>query len=147
MSIVLGIDPGLDAAIAELTKAGELVTVHDMPTLEDGAKGRRAIDRALLASIIHELQATLAYRELDGPRPTDSTTGSLGFGRSRGIIEGVLRRCRHAPRHDGAAGLEIASRSRGQQNKTARAAPQSRNGRCRPLSSPVSAIVTAPRRR
>ena len=39
MSIVLGIDPGLDGAIAELTEAGELVAVHDMPTLEDGAKG------------------------------------------------------------------------------------------------------------
>lgn len=90
MSIVLGIDPGLDGAIAEMTEAGELVAVHDMPTLEDGAKGCRAVNPALLASIIHELHATLAYCELVGPRPTDSTTGAFGFGRSRGIIEGVL---------------------------------------------------------
>ena len=87
---ILGIDPGLDGAIAILTEAGELVGIHDMPTLEDGAKGRRAVNPALFASIIYASNATLAFCELVGPRPTDSTTGAFGFGRSRGIIEGVL---------------------------------------------------------
>jgi hypothetical protein len=90
MSIVLGIDPGLDGAIAELTEAGELVAIYDMPTLEDGAKGRRAVNPVLFAGIIYGSRATAAYCELVGPRPTDSTTGAFGFGRSRGIIEGVL---------------------------------------------------------
>ena len=90
MNIVLGIDPGLDGAIAELTEAGELLAIHDMPTLEDGAKGRRAVNPALFASIIYASRATLAYCELVGPRPTDSTTGAFGFGRARGIIEGTL---------------------------------------------------------
>jgi crossover junction endodeoxyribonuclease RuvC len=90
MSIILGIDPGLDGAIAVLTEAGELVAIHDMPTLEDGAKGRRAVNPALFASIIYASQATVAFCELVGPRPTDGTTGAFGFGRSRGIIEGVL---------------------------------------------------------
>ena len=44
MMKIIGIDPGLDGAIAELTEAGELVAIHDMPTLEDGAKGRRAVN-------------------------------------------------------------------------------------------------------
>jgi crossover junction endodeoxyribonuclease RuvC len=87
---ILGIDPGLDGAIAILTEAGELVAIHDMPTLEDGAKGRRAVNPALFAGIIYASHATLAFCELVGPRPTDSTTGAFGFGRSRGIIEGVL---------------------------------------------------------
>jgi crossover junction endodeoxyribonuclease RuvC len=87
---ILGIDPGLDGAIAVLTEAGELVAVHDMPTLEDGAKGRRAVNAALFASVIYSSYAAAAYCELVGPRPTDSTTGAFGFGRSRGIIEGVL---------------------------------------------------------
>jgi crossover junction endodeoxyribonuclease RuvC len=87
---ILGIDPGLDGAIAILTDAGELLAIHDTPTLEDGAKGRRAVNPALFASIIHGSRATLAFCELVGPRPTDSTTGAFGFGRSRGIIEGVL---------------------------------------------------------
>jgi crossover junction endodeoxyribonuclease RuvC len=90
MSIVLGIDPGLDGAIAVLTEAGELVAIHDMPTLEDGAKGRRAVNPALFASIIYGSHATLAFCELVWPRPTDSTTEAFSFGRSRGIIERVL---------------------------------------------------------
>ena len=61
-----------------------------MPTLEDGAKGRRAVNPALFAAIVYGSHATAAYCELVGPRPTDSTTGAFGFGRTRGIIEGVL---------------------------------------------------------
>jgi crossover junction endodeoxyribonuclease RuvC len=88
--MILGIDPGLDGAIAVLTEAGELVEIHDMPTLLDGAKGRRAVNPALFASIVYSTHATRAYCELIGPRPTDGTTSAFGFGRSRGIIEGVL---------------------------------------------------------
>jgi crossover junction endodeoxyribonuclease RuvC len=88
--MILGIDPGLDGAIAVLTEAGELVEIHDMPTLLDGAKGRRAVNPALFASIVYSTHATRAFCELIGPRPTDGTTGSFGFGRSRGIVEGVL---------------------------------------------------------
>ena len=87
---ILGIDPGLNGAIAVLTEAGELIAVHDMPTLEDGAKGRRAVNPALLASVIYSTHATAAFCELVGPRPTNSTTGAFGFGRSRGIVEGIL---------------------------------------------------------
>ncbi len=87
---ILGIDPGLDGAIAVLTETGELVEIHDMPTLLDGAKGRRAVNPALFASIVRSTHASRAYCELIGPRPTDGTTGAFGFGRTRGIIEGVL---------------------------------------------------------
>lgn len=90
MSLILGIDPGLDGAVAILKKTGELVEIYDMPTLEDGAKGRRAVNPALFASIIYSSHATAAFCELIGPRPTDGTTGAFGFGRSRGIIEGCL---------------------------------------------------------
>jgi crossover junction endodeoxyribonuclease RuvC len=88
--MILGIDPGLDGAIAVLTDSGALVEIHDMPTLLDGAKGRRAVNPALFASIIYSTQATRAYCELIGPRPTDGTIGAFGFGRTRGIIEGAL---------------------------------------------------------
>ncbi|WP_442753856.1 hypothetical protein ACNHKD_12730 [Methylocystis sp. JAN1] len=88
--ILLGIDPGLDGAIAILNETGGLEAIHDMPTLLDGAKGRRAVNPALLASIVYATHADRAVCELIGPRPTDGTTGAFGFGRSRGIIEGVL---------------------------------------------------------
>lgn len=88
--MILGIDPGIDGAIAVLSPAGELVEVIDMPTLTDGAKGRRAVNPALLAAVIYSTHATKAYCELIGPRPGDGHVGAFGFGRSRGIIEGVL---------------------------------------------------------
>ncbi|MBG0795905.1 hypothetical protein IYY11_21335 [Methylocystis sp. H62] len=88
--MILGIDPGLDGAIAVLTDGGDLLEIHDMPTLLDGAKGRRAVNPALFATIIYSTHASRAYCELIGPRPTDGTTGAFGFGRTRGIIEGVL---------------------------------------------------------
>ena len=88
---IMGIDPGLDSAVAVLTEAGELVAIHDMPTLLDGAKGRRAVNPALFASIVYSTQANRAYCELIGPRPSsDGSVGAFGFGRTRGIIEGVL---------------------------------------------------------
>lgn len=89
MKIILGIDPGLDGAIAVLDEFGKLIRVEDMPTLNDGAKGRRALNAPLLAQIIYSTHATHAYCELVGPRPTDGSAAGFGFGRSRGIIEGV----------------------------------------------------------
>lgn len=87
---ILGIDPGLDGAVAVLTEAGELLQIEDMPTLEDGAKGRRALNAPLLAAIVYRSHATRAFCELVGPRPTDGSAAGFGFGRNRGIIEGVL---------------------------------------------------------
>ncbi|MCC3246764.1 hypothetical protein LG047_15805 [Methylocystis sp. WRRC1] len=90
MKKIIGIDPGLNGAIAILTETGELIEIHDMPTLHDGAKGRRAVNPALFARIIYSAHADRAFCELVGPRPTDGTTGAFGFGRTRGVIEGVL---------------------------------------------------------
>jgi crossover junction endodeoxyribonuclease RuvC len=90
---IIGIDPGVNGALVEMTTQGDLIQIHDMPTLEDGAKGRRTINAPLLASIIYKSQATKAFCELVGPRPTDGNVGAFGFGRCRGIIEGVLAAC------------------------------------------------------
>jgi crossover junction endodeoxyribonuclease RuvC len=90
MTVILGIDPGLDGAVAVLTEDGELLRIEDMPTLLDGAKGRRAVNPALFASIVYSTHAARAFCELVGPRPTDGSAAGFGFGRSRGIIEGVL---------------------------------------------------------
>lgn len=88
--MILGIDPGVDGAVAVLTPAGELVEVVDMPTLQDGAKGRRTVNAGLLAAVVYKSDATKAFCELVGPRPGDGHAGAFGFGRSRGVIEGVL---------------------------------------------------------
>ena len=48
----LGVDIGSTGAIAVLTSAGELLGIVDMPTLNDGPRGRRAVNPPLLAAII-----------------------------------------------------------------------------------------------
>lgn len=92
-NLILGIDPGLDGALAVLTPGGELVSVHDMPTLTDGPSGRRTVNAGLLAALIYETHATAAYVELVGPRPKEGPVGAFGFGRSRGVIEGACAAC------------------------------------------------------
>lgn len=39
--IIIGIDPGLDGAVAVLNEAGELIGIHDKSCRNDGAKYRR----------------------------------------------------------------------------------------------------------
>jgi crossover junction endodeoxyribonuclease RuvC len=87
-SIILGIDIGASGAIALLTGAGELV-VFDMPVLADGPSGRRAVNAPLLAEIIFK-HASKAFVEFVGPRPGEGAVGAFAFGRSRGVVEGVL---------------------------------------------------------
>jgi hypothetical protein len=88
--LTLGIDPGVDGAIALLDAGGELVEVHDMPTLADGPAGRRAANAPLLAAIVFRSHATSAFVEYVGARPKEGAVGAFAFGRSRGVIEGVL---------------------------------------------------------
>lgn len=87
---IIGIDPGVAGAVAILDQHGALIEIRDMPVLADGAKGRKAINAPLLAALIYETHAESAFCELVGPRPTDGNVGAFGFGRSRGVIEGVL---------------------------------------------------------
>jgi crossover junction endodeoxyribonuclease RuvC len=98
MSIILGIDIGVSGAIALLTRQGELLDVFDIPVLMDGPKGRRAVNPPLLASIIFKSHADQAFVEFVGARPGEGAVGAFAFGRSRGVIEGVL----------GAAGIPVA---------------------------------------
>jgi crossover junction endodeoxyribonuclease RuvC len=86
--IVLGIDVGREGAIARL-EDGKLADVFDMPILRDGAKGRPAVNAALLAEIIAKSHATQAFVEFVGPRPGEGAVQGFSFGRSRGVIEGV----------------------------------------------------------
>lgn len=88
--LILGIDPGLAGALAVLTPQGHLVEVHDMPILADGAKGRNAVNAPLLAAIVFRSHTAAAFMELVGPRPGEGAVQGFGFGRTRGVIEGVL---------------------------------------------------------
>jgi crossover junction endodeoxyribonuclease RuvC len=90
MTLFLGVDIGVTGAIAILADSGELVAVHEMPCLHDGPAGRRNINAPLLASIVFASHATKAFVEHVSARPGEGAVGAFSFGRSRGVVEGVL---------------------------------------------------------
>ncbi len=87
---LLGIDIGVVGALALLTETGELIDIADMPVLDDGPAGRRSVNAALLANIIAGWQPSTAFIETVGARPGEGAVGAFAFGRSRGVVEGVL---------------------------------------------------------
>jgi crossover junction endodeoxyribonuclease RuvC len=87
---ILGIDPGVNGGIAVLDAGGDLLSVVDMPSLRDGPAGRRNVNAPLLAEIVAKSHATQAFVEYVGARPGEGAVGGFAFGRSRGVIEGVL---------------------------------------------------------
>jgi crossover junction endodeoxyribonuclease RuvC len=86
----IGIDIGVQDAIAILDQSGALVEIHDMPVLQDGPAGRRSVNAALLASIIFKSHADHAFVESVNARPGEGAVGAFAFGGARGIIEGAL---------------------------------------------------------
>jgi crossover junction endodeoxyribonuclease RuvC len=88
--VTIGIDIGVQGAIAILDQSGALVEIHDMPVLQDGPAGRRAVNAPLLASIIFKSHADHAFIESVNARPGEGAVGAFAFGRARGVIEGVL---------------------------------------------------------
>ena len=87
---ILGIDIGVVGAVALISPEGEVLGSWDMPVLNNGPAGRRAGNGPLLAEIVAQSHATKAYVELVGARPEEGAVGAFAFGRSRGVVEGVL---------------------------------------------------------
>jgi hypothetical protein len=80
--MILGIDIGVQGAVAVIYQSGGLVAVHDMPTLQDGPAGRRSVNAPLLASNIFKSHATAAFVESVNARPGERPTGAFAFGRA-----------------------------------------------------------------
>ncbi len=89
-NLILGVDIGAAGAVALLTDSGELIDTFDMPCLADGPAGRKAVNPALFAEIVAKAHATRAFVESVNARPGEGPTGAFSFGRSRGVVEGVL---------------------------------------------------------
>ena len=91
MRVTIGIDCGLNGAIAVLVD-GQLLSVHDMPTLtvDINKKSKRQVSPQLLAEIIGNLNPDQAIVERPAARPGQGVTAMFGFGRSLGVVEGVL---------------------------------------------------------
>jgi crossover junction endodeoxyribonuclease RuvC len=91
---IIGIDIGLEGAVAVLDMEATLLAVEDMPALADGSTKRRTINSILLAAILREhappgKPIEHAYIEFVSARPGEGAVGAFAFGRCRGIVEGV----------------------------------------------------------
>ena len=90
-SRIIGIDPGASGAIALLV-SGVLVSVHDMPTVtvERNKAQKRQVCPAGLSLLMQQLSPHKAIVEKVSAMPGQGVSSMFSFGRSVGIIEGVL---------------------------------------------------------
>jgi crossover junction endodeoxyribonuclease RuvC len=90
--IILGIDPGLSGALAFLnTMTGE-IAVEDMPTVTvmRNRKEKREVSAQLVAAIVVKRHVEAAFLEKVNAMAGQGVSSVFSFGRSAGIIEGVL---------------------------------------------------------
>jgi crossover junction endodeoxyribonuclease RuvC len=93
--IILGIDPGLTGALAFYDTATKTVDVHDMPVVSvvRNGKNKNEVSAALTSDIIAEHlkgMPSVAFLERVNAMPGQGVTSVFSFGRSSGIIEGIL---------------------------------------------------------
>jgi crossover junction endodeoxyribonuclease RuvC len=101
LTAMLGVDPGVNGAIALLDDLGSVVEVRDMPTLAaEGVKGRRIVDGPALLGLLSALRTRAgraypceAVLEKVQSQPRDGHVGAFSFGRSFGTIETALAAC------------------------------------------------------
>jgi crossover junction endodeoxyribonuclease RuvC len=93
MSYVIGIDPGISGAIAVFDwYTQSLVEVVDMPTLEvdSGKTKKRHISAVSLCNYLTLFSNAHVVIEKVGAMPGQGVSSMFNFGRSAGIIEGVV---------------------------------------------------------
>lgn len=91
--IYVGIDPGLNGAIAIFNAQKGTLEIIDMPTVEvmRNKKTKREVSAVMLATALREIPAvTMAIVERVNAMPGQGVTSVFSFGRSTGVVEGVL---------------------------------------------------------
>lgn len=91
MNFTIGVDPGMTGAIAVLDRDGQVVAIHDMPI----AGG--AVSAQLVADLADWRDSTTygtAVIEDVHSMPKQGVASSFGFGRSKGVVEGVMASAR-----------------------------------------------------
>lgn len=90
MSITIGVDPGMSGAIALLSNLGSIVYVHDMPVV-GGLVSAHGILEALssCAVSVHPDSTNVVIEDVHS-MPKQGVASSFGFGRSKGVVEGVF---------------------------------------------------------
>lgn len=88
----VGIDPGLNGAIAFFNPDQGLLIVRDMPVVEivRNNKRKREVSPQMLASILREHPIDHVMLERVNAMPGQGVTSMFSLGRSVGVVEGVL---------------------------------------------------------
>ena len=87
--IYIGFDPGKTGAVVHLSLAGKLLSWHRIP-LKKMPRGRKEIDRSATAKLFPLTGDVRVTMETVGSRPGEGVVGAFSFGRSLGIVEGVV---------------------------------------------------------
>lgn len=91
MSLFVGIDPGLDGAIAFLNHDATELKVYDMPTLITGTTGKRTVDANALVNLFEKhCIIRHIFVELVAARPGQGVVSMFNFGVSCGVVKGVV---------------------------------------------------------
>lgn len=90
--IILGIDPGLSGALALYNTSDQTVEVFDMPVLELVRNGKKKgeVSAQALANLLAGRGIKAAFLERVNAMPGQGVTSVFSFGRSTGIVEGIL---------------------------------------------------------
>jgi crossover junction endodeoxyribonuclease RuvC len=92
---ILGIDPGVTGAIAHFLD-GKLIEVVDIPFQQEGSrKTRKRINGKALRDLLHNRldvgwEPVEVYLEQAQSMPGQGVSSTFNYGRTTGIIEGVL---------------------------------------------------------
>lgn len=87
MSITIGVDPGMSGAIAMVDSYGVLVDVHDMPVVGGLVSAHAIVD--LEEWEMCERFGKVVIEDVHS-MPKQGVASSFGFGRSKGVVEGVF---------------------------------------------------------
>ncbi len=90
--IIIGIDPGLNGAIAVLEN-NKVLDIFDVPVMPEGKKNKRQLNSAqlakLLKDIIHENDDVMVVVENVSAMPGQGVTSMFNFGQTFGAIKGI----------------------------------------------------------
>lgn len=89
-SFFLGADPGINGALAAVDWAGTLLWVEDMPAVGTGKS--RQVSPRLLRDLLDPHRGLVELAVIEGVHsfPGQGVSSSFKFGRTKGVIEGVV---------------------------------------------------------
>ena len=97
VALFVGIDPGLDGAVAGIDATGTVWELCDTPTLliQKARGARREFDTAMMARTLagirdaYQVRRVVLERVLPMPGSARGSIGAFGIGRSAGLWEGM----------------------------------------------------------